>query len=460
MNNYLENEKIWKLMMKFSIPCIMSLLVSSLYNIVDQIFIGQGIGYLGNGATNVVFPITIIALAVALMCGDGCAAFLSICQGKKDDEKSHVSVGNTIVLVLAISLVFVVILFVFQEQLLAAFGATPNNIVYAREYYTYIVIGIPFFMFGNAMCSVIRADGNPKYSMLATLVGAIINVIFDPIAIFIFGWGMMGAALATIFGQIISAILCYLYLRNSKTFTLKRKSFKLSASVIKEYLPLGISSFLTQISIVVIMIAMNNMLVKYGALSKYGADIPLTVMGIVMKVFQIVISIVVGIAAGAQPIVGYNYGAGKYGRVKQVYKTMMVAQLVVGIIAMFIFEVFPSSIINIFGSESALYNEFAVQSFRIFLCTIVLCCIQKSTSIFLQSLGKPVLSTGLSLLRDFILSVPLVIILPMQFGLEGVLYSAPIADIVSLIAVVLSTRYIFKMMNEEQEQEIKIQYAN
>lgn len=451
VNQYLAEERIGKLMLKFSVPCIMSLLVSSLYNLVDQIFIGRGIGYLGNGATNVVFPITIIALAIALLVGDGCAAYLSICQGKNDTESAHKSVGNAVGILVVSSIVLTLCFIVGKEHILVAFGATENNIAYAREYFDYIVIGIPFFIFGNAVNSVIRADGSPQFAMFSTLAGCIINVVLDPIAIFVLGWGMKGAALATITGQIVTAVLGAVYLTRMKAVKLNKSSFKPSGSLLKHILPLGISSFLTQLSIVIIMGVMNNVLVKYGADSKYGADIPLTVVGIVMKVFQIVVSVVVGIAAGSQPIVGYNYGAGKIERVKKIYSTMMKAEIIVGVIATVAFEVFPLQIIQIFGSESALYNEFAVLAFRIFLCTISLCCVQKATSIFLQSLGKPVLSLGLSLLRDFILSIPLTLLLPKYFGVVGALYSAPIADLVSLFAVVIVMILVYRELNKSME---------
>lgn len=446
-NHYLAEEKIGKLMMKFSIPCIMSLLVSALYNIVDQIFIGRGVGYLGNGATNVVFPITIIALAIALMIGDGCAAFLSICQGQKDSDSAHKSVGNAVTLLIGASLVLTLLFVVLREQILAGFGATENNIAYAREYFQYIVIGIPFFIFGNAMNSIIRADGSPQFAMLSTLIGCIINVILDPIAIFVLGWGMKGAALATIIGQIVTAICAVYYLLHTKSFKLNKSSFVLHGTMLKKILPLGISSFLTQVSIVIIMGVMNNTLVKYGAMSKYGADIPLTVVGIVMKVFQIVISVVVGIAAGSQPIVGYNYGAGEFERVKKIYLTMIKAEIIVGVIATICFEVFPLQITNIFGSEDGLYSEFAVLAFRIYLCTMILCCVQKATSIFLQSIGKPFMSLGLSLLRDFILSVPLILMIPRIFGVTGALYSAPIADAISIVVVVIMMRATFKELS-------------
>lgn len=451
-NHFMERENIGKLMLKFSVPCIMSLLVSSLYNIVDQIFIGQGIGYLGNGATNVVFPVTIIALAMALMVGDGCAANLSICQGCKDSDRAKKSVGNAIMLLVAAGVVFTVCLFLFKDQFLKAFGATENNFVYAREYFVYIMIGIPFFMFSNGMNSIIRADGSPQFAMISTLIGAIINVILDPVMIFVFHWGMMGAALATITGQIVSAFLAVYYLCHMKSIKLEKECFRVDSGISKKVLSLGISSFLTQISIVAIMAAMNNMLVIYGAQSRFGADIPLTVVGIVMKVFQIVIAFSVGIAAGSQPVIGFNYGAGQNQRVKKIFKLMMAAEACVGLIAMIIFECFPMEIIKLFGSESELYNEFAVLAFRTYLCTIVLCCIQKSASIFLQALGKPVLSMGLSLLRDFILSVPLVIFLPRLFGIQGTLYSAPAADVISFIAVIAVTQYIFRHLKDDGER--------
>lgn len=450
VNRYLAEEPVGRLMLKFSIPCIMSLLVSALYNIVDQIFIGRGVGYLGNGATNVVFPVTIIALALSLLVGDGCAAFLSICQGMRDGERAHRSVGNAVTVIAAAGLLLTALFAGFQDQLLWAFGATENNIGYAREYFRFIVAGIPFFMFGNAMNSVIRADGSPAFAMFSTLIGCAINVVLDPVAIFVFHWGMAGAALATVAGQVVTALLAVFYLSRTKSFRLKRSSFRPEGELLRHTLPLGISSLLTQVSIVVIMVVMNNVLVLYGAQSKYGADIPLTVVGIVMKVFQIVISVVVGIAAGAQPIVGYNYGAGLHGRVRRIFAVMMAAEACVGLVSMICFECFPLQIIGIFGSENGLYNEFAVISFRVFLSTIALCCVQKSCSIFLQSLGKPVLSMSLSLLRDFILSVPLALILPRFLGVTGALYSGPIADLVSFGAAVFCMRRVFKELRREE----------
>ncbi len=454
-NKYLAEEKIGKLLLKFSIPCIMSLLVSALYNIVDQIFIGRGVGYLGNGATNVVFPITVISLAIALLLGDGCAAYLSLCQGKKDIKSANKSVGNAVTLLVFTGIIMAFLFSVFKMQILYAFGATENNISYANEYFNYLIIGIPFFVIGNGLNSIIRADGSPKFAMITTLAGCIINVILDPVAIFGLGLGMKGAALATITGQIVTALCGIFYLKRAKAFKLHKDSFILSGDTVKKFVPLGISSFLTQVSIVVIMGVMNNVLVTYGARSKYGADIPLTVVGIVMKVFQIVVSVCIGIAAGSQPIIGYNYGAKEYGRVREIYWTIIKAETIVGLIAMFLFEVFPLQITSVFGSEDGLYNEFAVMAFRIFLSMIVFTCIQKSTSVFLQALGKPAMAMGLSLLREFVLSVPLAILLPAVFGIEGALYSAPIADIVSAVAVVIMSGIMLRELKVKEGEEFK-----
>ena len=449
MNRSLAQAPLGALMLKFSVPCILSLLVSSLYNIVDQIFIGWGVGYLGNGATNVVFPITVIALAAALMIGDGCAAYLSICQGMEDSESAHRSVGNAILMMILSSAVLVAVFALGRDSILAAFGTTENNLPYAIDYFNVILIGIPFFVFTNGLNSIIRADGSPQFAMASTLVGCVMNIILDPIAIFVLHWGVTGAALATIAGQIVSALLGLYYLFHTKSFRLCRQSFAPRKNLLGKILPLGVSSLLTQLSIVVIMGVMNTTLVKYGALSEYGADIPMTVVGIVMKVFQIVIAFVVGIAAGCQPIVGYNYGAKNIQRVKELYKKMMLAETVIGLLSTAAFELFPVQIISLFGSESELYNRFAALSFRIYLSTILLCCIQKATSIFLQSLGKPVQSMLLSLLREFVFSVPLVLVLPTLFdlGVMGPLFSAPIADVLVFVITLILMRSVMGQLD-------------
>jgi Na+-driven multidrug efflux pump len=421
---------------------------------VDQVFIGRGVGYLGNGATTVVYPVTVIALALALWIGDGCAAHLSICQGKNETDKETKSVANAIVSVLALSVVLLVLGFAFEDQILNLFGATENNYEYAKEYFDIILIGIPFYMFGSTMNSIIRADGSPQFALISTLVGCIMNVILDPIAIFVLHWGMKGAAIATIVGQIATAVMTFGYLFHAKTVKLKKSSFRPDFKTLKTVSALGISSFLTQISIVLIMAVMNNALVRYGAMSKYGSDIPLTVVGIVMKMFAIAIAFIVGVAAGCQPIVGYNQGAGRIDRVKALYKKMMVVEFIIGLIATLCFELFPLQLINFFGSGNGdLYNEFAVLAFRIYLSSMVLCAIQKASSIFLQSIGKPVQSTALSLARDFVLLAPLCVILPIRFGVVGSLYAAPIADIVCLVITVFVMAYTFKGLERKRSPE-------
>jgi Na+-driven multidrug efflux pump len=458
--NLFETTSLGKLMMKFSIPCILSLLIASLYNMVDQVFIGRGVGYLGNGATTVVYPVTVIALAIALWIGDGCAAHLSICQGKKDPEQASKSVANAVVTVLILSILLTALCFVFENQILQIFGVTENNYAYAKEYFNVILLGIPFYMFGSTLNSIIRADGSPQFALMSTLLGCIMNVILDPIAIFVLNWGMRGAAIATIAGQIATALLTFGYLFHSKTVKLHKSCFRPDGGILKTVCSLGVSSFLTQISIVLIMAVMNNALVSYGAQSKYGADIPLTVVGIVMKMFAIAIAFIVGVAAGCQPIVGYNQGAGRIDRVKELYKKMMIVEFVIGLIATLCFELFPLQLINIFGSDNgALYNEFAVLAFRIYLSSMTLCAIQKASSIFLQSIGKPVQSMVLSLARDFVLLAPLCVILPMRFGVTGPLYAAPIADVICLVITVCIMVYTFKKMTKTVSSEESMRRA-
>jgi putative MATE family efflux protein len=457
MNNYLAEEKIGKLLLKFSIPCILSLLISSLYNIVDQIFIGHGVGYLGNGATNVVFPLTLIALSLALFIGDGTGAFLSICLGKKEYDPGKRSVGSAIAIITVTSVLLTLLYIMNRDDTLNVFGATEANMSYAVDYFNYIMIGLPFFMFATAVNSIIRADGNPGFAMLSMVVGALINVILDALFIFVFKWGMMGAGLATSLGQIISAVVSLTYLFKMNAFKLSSRDF-IPNRVITSSLPLGISSLITQISIVITLGFTNNALVTYGALSKYGSDIPLTAFGIVFKVLQIFISVVVGIAIGSQPIVGFNLGARKYDRIKQTYFFMLRAEIIFGLIATLACELFPNQIISLFGTDNALYKEFGVLAFRLYLCLIIFSAIQKSSSIFLQALGKPVLSMSLSLLRDVILIIPLVIILTDNFGVEGILYTAPIADFLALIITVIFIQYIMRhlsTLSSNQKDEVR-----
>ena len=439
-NAFLAQAPISKLLLRFSVPCVLSLLVSALYNIVDQIFIGQGVGYLGNAATTVVYPFTVIALAVALLVGDGCAALLSLSLGRGDGETARGSIGNGIVLTAIAAVVLTAVGFLFEDQILTLFGVTEACYAYARDYMTVILMGIPFYMFTSALNGAIRADGDPKYAMVSTVLGAVINLILDPVAIFLLDMGVTGAAVATILGQIASCVLSVLYFRRPRSFQLTRECFRLKGSTSRTICALGVSSLIIQMAIVIVIAVANNMIVLYGPASEYGADIPLSAIGIVMKVFAIVIAFAVGIAVGGQPIVGYNYGAGRYDRVLETLKGILLANVVVGLIAAALFELCPMAIISLFGNESDLYNQYAVLCFRVYLASILLCCIQKASSIFLQSMGKPLQSTLLSLARYVIFFVPGLVLLAPRYGVVGMLWAAPIADVLAILATAILIR--------------------
>ncbi len=433
-NAVLGAAPLGKLMVKFSLPCTISLLVGALYNIVDQIFIGRGVGYLGNGATNVVFPLTVLALGLAVMIGDGACSYVSICFGRGRPSDANRAVGSAVTLSVCTGVLVAALYAVFQTPLLRLFGATEANFAYAKEYFTCITIGIPVYVFGQAVNPILRADGSPRFAMASMLAGAIANCILDPIAIFVLHWGVMGAAAATVAGQIITAAMGVWYLCHTKALRLSRDDFRLRGRTLAAYLPLGFCSFLAQISLVIAMAATNNMLVQYGAASEYGADIPLTVLGIVMKVFQIIISVTIGMAAGCIPIVGYNYGAQQLPRCRGILWRLMGAEFALGVLALLLTQLLPLQLIRLFGSESALYDAFAVLTFRVYLCMLPLATVNKAAFIFMQALGKPVESAGLSFFREVLLAVPLVVLLPKAFGLMGVLYSMPAADIITFAA--------------------------
>lgn len=462
-NQFLGTERIGKLMRQYAIPCIISLLVGALYNIVDQIFIANAsyLGSYGNAANTVVFPLTVVALAIAVMIGDGCCAFVSMALGRNEVDKAKRSVGNAVVLSIAGSLVLTAIYLVFADGIIAMFGGTVNEETFhhAQEYFFYITLGIPFYMFGQAMNPVIRADGNPKFAMISTLAGAVINIILDPVFIFVFKWGMMGAAVATVIGQVATALLAVWYLLHMKVIRPAKTDFALSGSVCGRMLTLGITSFLSQISLVAAMAAINNMLRKYGALDAvFGqaqyAQIPMAVVGIVMKFFQIVISIVVGMAAGCIPIVGYNMGAGKTLRVRDLFTRLLVAEALVGAAALVLAEGFPRQLIAIFGAanESGYYTAFAVKAFRTYLCMMILACVNKACFIFLQAVGKALASTLLSMFREVVFGVGFALLLPVFFGLDGVLYSMPVSDILTFVISAIIIMKTYREWNVEGVQ--------
>lgn len=445
---------------KYSVPCTISLLVGALYNIVDQIFIANAdyLGSYGNAANTVVFPLTVIALAIAVMIGDGCCAFVSICLGQSTPEDASKSVGNAILMTVISSIALMGLYLVFSDEIIALFGGTVNEETFrhSKEYFFWISLGIPFYMFGQAMNPVIRADGSPRFAMAATVTGAVVNIILDPIMIYgLLGcpkMGMAGAAIATVLGQIVTAALSLRYICRTKTVKLKREDFIWQGRVAGRTLGLGVCSFLSQISLVAAMAAINNMLRKYGAQDAvFGrpeyAQIPMAVVGIVMKFFQIIISVVVGMAAGCIPIVGYNMGAGLKSRVKKLFTLLLIAEAAVGALGFVLVEFFPGAIISIFGAanESAYYTAFAIKAFRTYLVFIVLACVNKAAFIFLQAMGKAFASTMLSMVREIIFGVGFALLLPVFFGLDGVLYSMPASD---LLTAILSAALIWRTYRE------------
>lgn len=470
-NTWLETESLGKLMRKYALPCVISLIVAALYNIVDQIFIANAsyLGSYGNAANTVVFPMTVIALALAVMVGDGTCAFVSLCLGQGRKEDAHKAIGNAVVVVVIISLVLTAVYFIFMTPILNMFGGSVNEETFERsqEYFTYIAMGIPVYMFGQAMNPIIRSDGSPRFAMISTLLGAVANIIFDPLFIFGFKWGMMGAAVATVIGQIITAVLSIWYLCHMKALKLTKSSFAFRPDLIKRCLSLGMTSFFSQISLVAAMAAINNMIRVYGAQDPiFGqtqyAQIPMAVVGIVMKVFQIVISIAVGMSAGCIPVVGYNIGAGRKDRAKKLYKMVLAYEFLVGAIALIIVEFFPRQLIGIFGAanESQYYTDFAIKSFRIYLCMLPLATLNKGNFIYLQGAGKALISSLLSLFREVVFGVGFALLLPVFFGLDGVLYSMPVSDVLTFV---ISLVVIFREMKalsvtvQKQDGQKKLQ---
>ena len=468
--NILGTEKIGKLIRKFSIPCIISLLVNSLYNIVDQVFIGWGVGYLGNGATNVVFPLTMICLAFALMFGDGTSAYLSLKLGEKRKDEAEKGVASGIIISVITAVLICIISLIFLPQLLNLFGCTDALRPYALKYGGIIAIGLPFMMIGTTLNSIIRADGSPQYAMFSMVLGAILNTILDPIFVFALKMGVEGAAIATVLSQIVTFVINVIYLRKFKSINLDRRKFKISFSTAKKVSMLGISSFITEMSIVFVIATENNMLAKCGADSKFGSEIPITVLGIVMKISQILNSIVIGIAAGSQPILGYNYGAGKNDRVKQTLKTVLSISVGISTIAFILFQTIPDKLILIFGNGDENYIEFACLGFRIYLMLCICNGIQIPSGIFFQAIGKSVKSAILSISRQIAILIPAMIILGNLFGIKGVLYSGPFADAVAFVLSV--TLLIFEVRNlngkkvteshisSKKEEDIKASNSN
>lgn len=439
----LGKENINKLLISFAIPCVISMLINSVYNIVDQIFIGKGVGTLGNAATNVIFPLVIIFNAVAGLIGNGAAANLSLKLGEGKKEEGGKIVGNAVTVSIIFSIILSVIAYFFLPKLVYMFGCTENVYQYAVDYGKIIILGAPFMIIYSALSQLIRADGSPKYSMVLLVVGAILNIILDPIFIFTFNMGVKGGAIATVIGQIVSFVMAILYLKKVKSVKLEKESFKVDKSITRT-LGLGLSSFITQSTVLALFVFMNNMMTKYGALTKYGADIPLSVYGVISKINSLYISTILGISIGAQPIIGFNYGAGNYERVKETLRKVLTINLVVGLIFNIIFYLFPKEIVSIFITNSdpnyKLFLEFAVLICHSFLLVMGLNFLEMTTSITVQSLGNVKKATMVSFIRQIILFIPIACFMAIYLhkGIYGVLNAGPIADAITFfIALVI-----------------------
>jgi len=454
-NNYLGTERIGKLLLKFAIPSTLALIISCLYNIVDQIFVGNGVGYLGNAATGIVFPITVIGWGASVLFGDGMATYLSLSQGKGETSSAGRSAANSILGSFLSGVVIIAVCYALGDSVFYALGATEATIELTRDYGRIIFIMMPLALVQNTLASIIRSDGSPKYSMGAMMVGAVINMIGDPVAIFVLDWGIKGAAIATILGQFVSFLICAAYLWKSRVFRVKASDFIPSWQHLKPVLPLGMGSFLTQLCIVATTVANNILLKSYGAQSEYGPDIPLSAFVVIIKLFQIILNIACGITAGALPIMGYNYGARLYSRVKETFKLVALSTLTVCIIATILFESVPLVFVRMFGTDGGeLYTSFATGCLRIYLSLVIFTCLQKACAMFLQSIGHAKAAVPLSVLRDVLL-ILLAILMPMRMGITGILWSAPVADIISMIITAAVVAQVWKTMGTDVRHEHK-----
>lgn len=437
-DNPLGYEPLPRLLRSFAVPSIIAMLVSSLYNIVDQVFIGQGVGYLGNAATNVAYPLTTICLAIALLIGIGSASRFSLSLGAGEQEQAARVVGNAICLMLTLGILYTVLVQLFLRPLLLAFGATPDVMPYAVEYTRITAMGMPLLIVTNGMSNLARADGSPRYSMMCMLIGAVINTILDPIFIFVLHQGVAGAAIATVIGQFFSFLFALRYAFHFRNIRLRREHFRIRPEESVRTAAMGMSSSLNQVAITFVQIVLNNSLTYYGAGSPYGSDIPLAACGIVMKTNAILLAVIIGISQGSQPIVGFNYGAKQYGRVRKIYRLAIACDLAVSLVGFLLFQFCPRQIISIFGNGDALYFEFAVKFMRTFLFMVPFNGVQLISSNFFSAIGKPLKGLVLSMTRQVIFLIPLLIIFPRVLGgIDGILYAAPVADAIAFLTTVL-----------------------
>ena len=444
--NPLGYKPVGKLLKSLAIPAIIANLVSALYNVVDQIFIGQGIGYLGNAATNIAFPIITMCLAIGLTLGIGGASNFNLELGKGYPEKSKHTAGTAASTLIIIGIILCISVRIFLEPLMISFGATDKILEYSMEYTGITSYGIPFLLFSIGVNPLVRADGNAKYSMIAIVIGAILNTILDPLFMFVYNWGIAGAAWATVISQIISASLLLMYFPRFKSVKFSLNDFIPQLHYLKRIISLGFASFIYQFSNMIVLVTTNNLLKIYGKNSIYGSDIPIAVFGIVMKINVIFIAIVLGLVQGAQPIFGFNYGAKNYHRVRETMRLLLKVTFSIATILFIIFQVFPKQIISLFGEGDKLYFEFAIKYTRIFLAFISLNSIQISIATFFPSIGKAIKGATVSLTKQLIVLFPLLLILPRFFGVEGVIYATPLTDLVAFTVAIIFLINEFKHM--------------
>ena len=451
--NPLGTENIGKLLRQFAVPSVIAMLVSALYNMVDQFFIGHSIGMLGNAATNVAFPLTTTCTALALLSGIGGAANFNISMGRKDPEKARRFMGSAFSMLIALGVVLCLVARCFLEPMMVAFGATDETLAYAMTYTGITSFGFPFLILTTGGTNLIRGDGSPRYSMMCNLVGALINTVLDPLFIFVFDWGMAGAAWATVTGQVVSGLMVLGYIPRFKTLKLKLSDFRLDPKYCLPIVSLGLTPFFNQVAMMAVQVVLNNTMTHYGALSVYGSDIPLACSGIIAKVGMIFFSVVIGICQGMQPIVSYNFGAGNFRRVKDTVLIACKAALAISLVAFACFQLFPRQIIGLFGGGTEEYFRFAEQYFRVYMFFTCVNFLQPISSNFFTSVGMPKRGVFLSLTRQIIFLLPLLVILPMFMGIDGAMYAAPIADFIAAVLAIVFIRAQFKVMPDFNASE-------
>lgn len=452
-SNPLGTVPVKKLLGQFAIPSIIAMLVSALYNIVDQFFIGNSVGDLGNAATNIAFPLSISCVAIALMFGIGGASAFNLTMGSGDKEKAPYFIGNSVVMLFGLGVILTIVTELFLTPMLRFFGSPANVLEYAKTYTKITAIGFPFLILATGGGHLVRADGSPRFTMISNMTGAVINTILDAVFVFGFNWGMAGAAFATIIGQIVSCAMVFFYLRRYKTVKLERKHFRIQGKCIAKIASLGAAPFSNQVAMMVVQIVMNNSLKYYGSLSVYGESIPIACVGIISKVNMVFFSFIIGISQGLQPIVSFNYGAGKYQRVREAYRTAIIAGFAISILAFAMFQIYPRAIISVFGDGSKEYFTFAINYFRIFLFFTFLNFVQPITSNFFTAIGKPGRGIFLSLTRQIIFLLPLIVIFPLIVGIDGIMYAGPVADFMA--AVVGTVMVIREFRDDKYKLEVR-----